>query len=64
MPPTTGSSFGEARIADWQAAGLLKPSAIKPVIFTAEKPIITRTLGRLKASDQEALKKNLAAILG
>jgi len=28
---------GEVIIQDWQAAGLLKPSAIKPVITTIEK---------------------------
>lgn len=56
--------FGEARIADWQAAGLLKPSALKPILFTAEKTIIARTLGRLKAADQETLRKVLGAAVG
>ncbi|NKC12563.1 MAG: type II toxin-antitoxin system PemK/MazF family toxin [Gammaproteobacteria bacterium] len=30
------AGFGEAVIQDWQAAGLLKLSAIKPIVFTAE----------------------------
>jgi mRNA interferase MazF len=56
--------FGEVRIADWQAAGLLKPSVLKPILFTAEKTIIAKTLGRLKAADQDALRKVIAAMLG
>ena len=62
MKPKPG--FGEASIQDWQAAGLLKPSSLKPILFTAEKTIIAKTLGRLKAVDQEALRKVLGAILG
>ena len=31
------SIIGEVIIQEWQAAGLLKPSAIKPVITTIEK---------------------------
>ncbi len=37
--------FGEAVIEGWQAAGLLKPSLIKPIVFTAEKSIIRKSLG-------------------
>jgi mRNA interferase MazF len=29
-------SFGEALVADWRAAGLLKPSVFKPVLTTIE----------------------------
>ena len=57
-------SFGEVCIEDWKAAGLLKPSALKPILFTAEKTIIARTLGRLNAGDLEALTKALGAVLG
>jgi len=32
--------LGEVIVQDWQAAGLLKPSAIKPVITTIEKPLV------------------------
>ncbi len=56
--------FGEALIQDWQAAGLLKPSAIKPVIFTAEKRIVLKRLGRLKEVDQQALSKVIEVIIG
>lgn len=58
------SGFGEALIQHWQAAGLLKPSVIKPVLFTAEKTLIRKTLGRLQPDDQVALREVLAVILG
>jgi mRNA interferase MazF len=51
-------------IQDWQAAGLLKPSAIKPVITTIEKHLIIKAMGRLKSEDHAALKASLKTILG
>lgn len=56
--------FGEALVQDWQGAGLLKPSALKPVIFTTEKALIRKTLGKLKTADQQALRKVLETIFG
>lgn len=56
--------IGEVIIQDWQAAGLLKPSAIKPVITTIEKPLVIKTLGRLKKDDQKTLKESVKGILG
>lgn len=56
--------FGEALVQDWQGAGLLKPSVLKPVLFTAEKSLIRKTLGRLKADDQDALRKVIGTIIG
>ncbi len=47
------STIGEVIIQDWQIAGLLKPSAIKPVITTIEKPLVIKSLGRLKEKDQK-----------
>ncbi len=58
------SIIGEVIIQDWQQAGLLKPSAIKPVITTIEKPLIIKTMGRLKEKDQTALHESLKVILG
>jgi len=34
-------------VRDWQAAGLLKPSVIKPVIATIEQGLVIKKLGRL-----------------
>ena len=54
----------EMRVGKWQEAGLLKPSAIKPVIATIEQALIRQTLGVLDANDQVALRSVIAAILG
>jgi len=39
--------IGEAIIHDWQDAGLLKPSVIKPVITTIEKNLVLKLMGKL-----------------
>lgn len=56
--------FGEVGIQSWQSAGLLNSSIIKPVIFTAEKTIIKKTLGKLKQRDQASLLKTINSIIG
>jgi len=38
-------------IADWQGAGPLKPSAIKPAISTIEQTLVLKKLGRLSHQD-------------
>jgi mRNA interferase MazF len=58
------SSWGEVRIVQWQAANLLKPSAIKPVFATLEQILILKRLGMLHLSDQSALRQAIAALLG
>jgi mRNA interferase MazF len=57
-------ALGEALVANWQAAGLLKPSAIKPVITTIEQALIIRRLGQLTAEDQQALRNAISRIIG
>ena len=51
-------------VQDWQAASLLKPSAIKPVIATMEQPLVLKRLGQLSSQDQNTLRKTIAAIIG
>jgi len=51
-------------IANWQGAGLLKPSVIKPIISTLEKTLVLRKLGRLGSIDRQALQNVLKLILG
>lgn len=58
------AAFGEVWIGQWQDAGLLKPSAIKPVIATLEQGLIIRKLGSLKMPDQQALRAAVAEIVG
>jgi mRNA interferase MazF len=56
-------SFGEAFIEDWQQAGLLKPSVMKPLIATVEQSIVVKRMGSLSTSDRNRLKNVLRGIL-
>ena len=56
-------TFAEVIIQDWQAASLLKPSAIKPVFATVDQTLILKRLGQLSTRDQLALRKVIAAII-
>jgi len=57
-------ALGEVWVSDWQSAGLLKPSAIKPVFATIEQRLIIRQLGVLDAVDQVALRQAITETLG
>jgi mRNA interferase MazF len=57
-------AFGEVLVQDWQAAKLLKPSAVKPVLATLDQSLILKTLGKLSPRDRQALKEALTQILG
>ena len=54
----------EIEIMEWQKAGLLKPSVIKPIFTTIEKALVIRDLGSLETADAEALRNILRTILG
>lgn len=56
-------AFGEIWLTEWREAGLLKPSAIKPVIATLERDLIIRKLGALQPNDKDSLIIGLARIL-
>lgn len=58
-----GGAFGELTLQDWQAAKLLKPSAIKPIFATLEQGLIIKTLGKLSQRDAQALKETITKIL-
>ncbi|MBV8909409.1 MAG: hypothetical protein JOZ89_01480 [Gammaproteobacteria bacterium] len=49
---------------DWQAAGLLKSSLIKPVITSLEQHLLRKILGRLSDHDQRALREIIMAVVG
>jgi mRNA-degrading endonuclease toxin of MazEF toxin-antitoxin module len=57
-------SLGEIPVAEWQNAGLLKPSVVKPVLATLEGSLVLRTLGVLSPDDQAALRTGIQKILG
>jgi mRNA interferase MazF len=62
LRPNAGAA--DLWIAEWQDAGLLKPSAVKTVFASVEQRLVIRTLGRLGDADREALKTAIAGILG
>jgi mRNA interferase MazF len=55
---------GEAVIAKWKEAGLLRPSVLKPVLATIERGLVLRKLGRLEEEDRGALRELLRTLLG
>jgi mRNA interferase MazF len=57
-------ALGEVWISDWQPAGLLRPSAAKPVFATIEQRLVIRQLGVLQTADQAALKKAIEETIG
>jgi mRNA interferase MazF len=57
-------AYGEVLVQDWQAAKLLKPSAIKPVLATVEQALVIKPLGKLSARDQHQLKEMISKVLG
>jgi len=58
------SGFGELQVSDWQAANLLKPSAIKPVFATIDQALVLKSLGALRDADRSALRHAIAGLLG
>jgi mRNA interferase MazF len=57
-------TLGEVQVDQWQTAGLLKPSVIKPVFATLERALVIRQLGTLSAADGAALRRAISEILG
>jgi mRNA interferase MazF len=51
-------------VKDWKAAGLLKPSVVKPIITTLQKTLVKKKLGRLIGQDIERLQDALQSIFG
>jgi mRNA interferase MazF len=52
---TASPVFGEVVVSDWQKAGLLGYSIIKPIITTLEKKLVIKKLGRLSDQDRAAV---------
>ena len=57
-------AVGEVLTAEWQEAGLPKPSVIKPVFATIERGLILKKVGELQEQDRQALRSALPQILG
>ncbi|OHB97769.1 MAG: growth inhibitor [Planctomycetes bacterium RIFCSPLOWO2_12_38_17] len=54
---------GECLINNWQDAGLLKPSVIKPAISTIEQTLVLKKLGRLSQKDLILMENTLVEFL-
>lgn len=54
--------FAEALVADWQAAGLIKQSVLKPVFTTIEQGLVLRSMGRLSDADLHSLRTVVAQV--
>lgn len=57
-------ALGESPVAEWQVAGLVKPSMFKPVFATIERLLVVRKMGDLHAQDAATLRRILAAVIG
>lgn len=57
-------NFVELEIIEWQQAGLLKPSVVKPVLTTIQETIVIKKLGNLEVSDEQNLRNIIQQILG
>ncbi len=55
--------FGDHRIGNWQHAGLRAPSIVRAKLATLDSRLVTNVLGRLPASDMQAVESNLRAAL-
>jgi mRNA interferase MazF len=51
-------------VQDWQAAKLLMPSAIKPILATLDQSLVIKSLGQLSARDQAALRVTITQLIG
>ena len=60
----TPLGFGEAMIADWQGAGLVKESVLKPVVTTIEQSLVLRVIGHLSGADIKTLREVVAEVIG
>ena len=55
----------DARITDWQAAGLMAPSVVRlSKLATLEKVLIRRLLGRLQSADRPRISSLIKHIYG
>ena len=56
--------YGDTGIVNWEKAGLIKPSVMKPIFTTIEKGLVKKRLGKLAKKDEQALRETLQKIIG
>jgi mRNA interferase MazF len=55
---------GEFVLADWTAAGLNVPTAVKRGLYTVHQALMRKTVGRLTQRDAERVERSLRDWLG
>jgi hypothetical protein len=50
-------------LSEWQAAGLLNPTWVKPIIGSLSTRLILRRLGKLAGTDDVCVKSSLGNLL-
>ena len=60
----TPLGFGEAMVGDWQGAGLVKESVLKPVFTTIEQGLVIRVMGHLSAADIKTMREVVSDVIG
>lgn len=64
MPLTSQPDANPAfELSQWKAAGLLKPTWVKPILGTLSIRLIERLLGKLAAADDRCVKAALSTLL-
>ena len=66
LAPITGRLSGtsdEVAITNWQAAGLIKPSSIKPILASFETQLVIRQIGTLSDTDRSQVRALFARVL-
>ena len=60
----TPLGLGEAMVGEWQSAGLIKESVLKPVFATIEQGLVIRAMGQLNAADAKTLREIIGNVFG
>jgi mRNA interferase MazF len=60
----TRSALGEFTVIEWKKAGLLTPSAVKPVLTTLDPRLVLKKLGQFQPVDVRSLRATIDTILG
>jgi mRNA interferase MazF len=67
VPLTSRTNFlgaGEFALADWRAAGLNLPSAVKWGVYTVHFSLVIKSVGRLSAQDSQQVGQSLRQWFG
>jgi len=61
---TARLAAGEFALADWQAAGLNMPSAVKRGVYSVHGSLVLKSVGRLSPRDAQGVERSLRQWFG